>query len=453
MDKREFLKGSGVVLSASVLSRLGGGQAMSSAVAGKGPRTNWAGNYTYSTDQLATPTSVDELRSALATHTHAKALGARHSFNGIADSTDEQISLKRFDQIELDPQARTVTVGAGVTYGQLAPYIDSRGFAVHNLASLPHISVVGACATGTHGSGSSNGNLSTAVRAVEMMKADGQMVKLSPKTLGASFPGAVVGLGALGIITKITLEVQPRFDMTQVVYENLPFTQLEHHLEEIFASGYSVSLFTDWQNHRVTQLWIKRRVEAGAPTHIEPEFLGAKAATQKLHPLAGHPAENCTEQMGIPGPWYERLPHFKMNFTPSSGAEMQTEYFVPREKGYAAILAVEELRDRITPHLFVSEFRTIAADDLWMSPCHQRPSMALHFTWKPEWPAVKEVLPLIEAKLAPFAVRPHWAKLFTVPPAQIQAQYPKLDDYRALVAKYDPKGKFRNAFLETNVFG
>ena len=413
---------------------------MATAVTGNGAaRTNWAGNFTYSTDLLAMPESVEDVRRALAAHTHAKALGARHSFNNIADSTDEQISLKHFDQMELDPQAHTVTVGAGVTYGQLAPYIDSRGFAVHNLASLPHISVVGATATATHGSGSSNGNLSTAVRAVEMMTAGGQMVTLSPKTLGASFDGVVVGLGALGVITKITLEVQPRFDMTQVVYENLSFAQLEHHLEEIFASGYSVSLFTDWQNHRATQVWIKRRVENGTPTPIEPDFFGAKAATRKLHPLAGHPAENCTEQLGIPGPWYERMPHFKMNFTPSSGAEMQTEYFVPREKGYAAILAVEELRDRITPHLFVTEFRSIAADDLWMSPCHQRASMALHFTWKPEWPAVKEILPLIEAKLAPFAVRPHWAKLFTIPPAQIQAQYPRLGDYRTLVAKYDPQ--------------
>ena len=439
------------MLSGTVLSRIAGAQTMAPSAAK--PRTNWAGNYTYSTDQLVMAENVYDVRRALATHAQAKALGARHSFNGIADSTDEQISLKKFDQIDLDANAQTVTVGAGVTYGQLAPYIDSRGFAVHNLASLPHISVVGACATATHGSGSSNGNLSTAVRAVEMMTADGQVVTLSPKTLGAEFPGIVVGLGALGIITRITVGVEPRFDMTQVVYENLSFDQLEHNLEKVFASGYSVSLFTDWQNHRATQVWIKRRVEAGVATKIEPEFFGAKAATQKLHPLAGHPAENCTEQMGIAGPWYERLPHFKMNFTPSSGAEMQTEYFVPREKGYAAILAVEELRDKITPHLFVTEFRTVAADDLWMSPCHQRPSMALHFTWKPEWPAVREILPLIEAKLAPFAVRPHWAKLFTIPPAQIQAQYPKLHDYKAVVAKYDPKGKFRNAFLEANIFG
>src|SRR6202021_3240609 len=106
----------------------------------------------------------------------------------------------------------------------------------------------------------------------------------------------------------------------------------------------------------------------------------------------------CAEQQGVPGPWFERLAHFKMNFTPSSGRELQTEYFVPRDRGYEAILAVEQLKDRITPHLFVTELRTIAADDLWMSMAYKGDSMAIHFTWTPEWPEVKEILPLIEAQ-------------------------------------------------------
>jgi alditol oxidase len=241
--------------------------------------------------------------------------------------------------------------------------------------------------------------------------------------------------------------------VAQTVYESLSLAQLEKHLDEIFASGYSVSLFTDWQNHRATQVWIKRRVEAGAGPKFDAEFFGAKQATKKLHPLTGHSAENCTEQMGIPGPWYERLPHFRMNFTPSSGAELQSEYFVPRERGYEAILAVEELRDHVTPHLLISELRTVEADDLWMSPCYKQPSMTIHFTWKPEWPAVQKVLPLIEEKLAPFHAKPHWAKLFTMQPARLQSMYKKLPDYRALLKQYDPSGKFRNAFLDTNIYG
>jgi alditol oxidase len=312
--------------------------------------------------------------------------------------------------------------------------------------------VVGACATATHGSGSKNGNLSTAVRAMEIVIASGEVVTLSREKLGDKFSGTVVGLGALGVITKITLAVQPTFQVTQVVYENLLFSQLEHHLDDIFASGYSVSIFTDWQNHRATQVWIKRRVDQSPHIDFKEDFFGATPATRNLHPLAGHSAENCTEQMGIPGPWYERLPHFRMNFTPSSGAELQSEYFVPRDKGYAAIRAIEQLRDEITPHLFISEFRTVAADDLWISPCYQQASMTLHFTWKPEWPAVKRVLPLIEEKLAPFGARPHWAKLFTMEPTRLRSHYAKISDYRAVLAQYDPNGKFRNGFINTNIF-
>jgi alditol oxidase len=447
VDKREFLKTSGALVASALFSKLAPARASGEA------RTNWAGNYTYSTKNLDVAKTFEDVQHSVRSTSHLKALGARHSFNGIADSTVEQISLKPFDQIELDATAKTVTVGAGVTYGQLAPYIDSRGFAVHNLASLPHISVVGACATATHGSGSKNGNLSTAVRAMEIVTANGDVVTFSREKLGDKFPGTVVGLGALGVITKITLDVQPTFQMTQMVYEDLSFSQLEHHLDDIFASGYSVSVFTDWQKHRATQVWIKRRVDQGP--HVDPkaDFYGAKPATHNLHPLAGHSAENCTEQMGVPGPWYERLPHFKMNFTPSSGAELQSEYFVPRDKGYAAILAVEQLRDQITPHLFITEFRTIAADDLWISPCYQRPSMTIHFTWKPEWPEVRKVLPLIEEKLAPFGGRPHWAKLFTMQPANLRAQYARMHDYQALLAQYDPIGKFRNEFINTNIYG
>jgi xylitol oxidase len=447
MDKREFLKTSGAMLASTLLSKLTPAQTTVES------RMNWAGNYTYSTKNLDQVSSVKDVLDSVRSHSHLKALGARHSFNGIADSTVDQISLKHFDQIELDAKARTVTVGAGVTYGQLAPYIDSRGFAVHNLASLPHISVVGACATATHGSGNNNGNLSTAVRAMEIVTANGEVITFSREKLGDKFQGTAVGLGALGVITKITLDVQPSFQMTQMVYEDLSFSQLEHHLNDIFASGYSVSIFTDWQNHRATQVWIKRRVDHGPHADPKEYFYGAKPATHNLHPLVGHSAENCTEQMGIPGPWYERLPHFRMNFTPSSGAELQSEYFVPRDKGYAAILAVEQLRDQITPHLFITEFRTIAADDLWMSPCYQRPSMTLHFTWKPQWAEVKKVLPLIEDKLAPLGARPHWAKLFTMPPARLQSQYPRISAYREILAQYDPNGKFRNEFINRNIYG
>jgi alditol oxidase len=453
MDKREFLKASGVVAAGSVLSRM-----LNAELTMAPHRTNWAGIFEYSTDHLYLPGSVEETRANIKACSKIKALGAKHSFNRIADSTANQIQLTHLDSMEIDgpdPKtgAHTVTVGAGVKYGQLAPYIDSHGFAVHNLASLPHVTVAGACATATHGSGNKNGNLSTALAGMELVKADGEVVNLSRKKDGAKFDGMVVALGALGVQTKVTLNLVPTFQAAQVVYQNLSFDHLEKHLEEIFGDGYSVSLFTDWQNHRATQVWMKRKVDGGMAGGFPGEFFGAKRATEKLHPVTGHDVAPCTEQMGIPGPWYERLPHFKMGFTPSSGNEIQTEYFVPRDKAYEAILAVEQLKDRITPHLFVTELRTIAADELWMSMAYQRPSLAIHFTWKPETEAVHAVLPLIEKQLAPFDARPHWAKVFTMAPSRIQSLYPKMADFKSLMAEYDPAGKFRNAFLDTNLFG
>jgi alditol oxidase len=446
MNKREFMKTTGAIVAGSMLSRTLAGQEPA------GPRENWAGNLTYSTDRLYSPGSVDEVRQVVKSCAKLRALGTRHSFNAIADSTQNQISLKRLDQIALNEAAHTVTVGAGVTYGKLAPIIDERGYALHNLASLPHISVAGAIATATHGSGVHNGNLATAVAAIELVTAGGETLGLSREKDGEQFLGAVVGLGGLGVITSVTLDLLPTFKVAQSVYENLSLDHLKQHFDEIFSSGYSVSLFTDWQHHKASEVWIKRKLEPGDKNEWQAEFFGARLATHKLHPIEGHPAEACTEQQGIPGPWYERLPHFRMNFTPSSGRELQTEYFVPRDRGYEAILAVEKLRDQITPHLFITELRTIAADNLWMSTAYQRPSLAIHFTWKPEWPEVSKILPLIEKQLEPFEPRPHWAKLFTIPPARLQSRYARLAEFQALLKHHDPEAKFRNEFLDKNLY-
>jgi xylitol oxidase len=446
MDKREFLKASGAFAAGSMLSHVVVGQEQT------GPRENWAGNLTYSTNHLFTPNTVEEVRQVVKSCAKLRALGTRHSFNTIADSTQNQISLKQLDQMTLDEKARTVTVGAGVTYGRVSPWLDDRGYALHNLASLPHISVAGGIATATHGSGVHNGNLATAVAALEIVTADGEKAALSREKDGEQFLGAVVGLGGLGVVTSVTLDLQPTFKVAQSVYEDLSFAHLKDHFDEIFGSGYSVSLFTDWQRHAATEVWIKRRLAQGDKNDWQQEFFGAKLATKKLHPIEGHAAESCTEQQGIPGPWYERLPHFRMNFTPSSGRELQTEYFVPRERGYEAILAVEKLRDQITPHLFITELRTIAADNLWMSTAYKRPSLAIHFTWKPEWTEVSKILPQIEKQLQPFDARPHWAKLFTISPSQLQSGYERLVDFRAMLKHYDPEAKFRNEFLSRNLY-
>jgi xylitol oxidase len=321
------------------------------------------------------------------------------------------------------------------------------------MASLPHITVAGACATATHGSGDDNGNLASAVAALELVKADGEVVVLSREQRKEEFEGAVVGLGGLGVVTKVTLDIAPLYMMQQEVYENLPQAQLEEHFDEIVSSAYSVSLFTDWQKGRVNQVWLKRRLASDAGLDLSPSFFEATVAANHLHPLASLSAEACTEQMGVPGPWHERLPHFRVDHTPASGDELQTEYFVPRRHAVAAMQAMVRFQEQLAPLLLISEVRTIAADTLWMSPSYQQTCVGIHFSWKKDWPAVQKLLPVIEEQLAPFQARPHWGKLFTMQSTHLQSVYPKLADFQALLRTYDPQGKFRNAFLETYIFG
>jgi xylitol oxidase len=415
---------------------------------------NWAGNHTFSAARLHYPETVEQVQELVIRSGKLKVLGSRHSFNSIADSTEDLISLERLDQAAtFDRERRTVTVSAGITYGQLCPQLHREGYALHNMASLPHISVAGACSTATHGSGDGNGNLATAVAAIELVTAGGEVVTLSRDDHSDQFQGAVVGLGGLGVVTKLTLDVVPAFAMQQEVYENLPLAQLEDHFDDIMSSNYSVSLFTDWRNERVNQVWLKRRVTGDAAMALAPTFFEATLAPANRHPIASLSAEPCTRQMGIPGPWHERLPHFRIDETPSSGEELQAEYFVPRRHAVAALHAVAQLQEQIAPLLMISEVRTVAADTLWMSPCYQQACVGIHFTWKQDWPAVEKVLPLIEEQLAPFDARPHWGKLFTMAPARLRSLYQRLPDFQALLRSYDPKGKFRNAFLDRYIFG
>jgi alditol oxidase len=426
-----------------------------SSASGQSDRlTNWAGNVQYSTNRVDQAASLEDVQRLVKSHDRLKGLGTRHCFNRIADSRDRFVALTRLNNIvALDPNRGQVTVEAGITYGQLCPYLHEKGFALHNLASLPHISVGGACATATHGSGVTNGNLATPVRGLEIVRADGSVVTLSADGDREKLNASVVSLGALGIVTKVTLAVQPTFSMRQYVYERLPLSQLKENFHRIMSAGYSVSLFTDWQRPSVNEVWVKSRVDAAAPPEADLAQYGATRATKNLHPIAELSAVNCTEQMGVPGPWFERMPHFRMGFTPSSGQELQAEYFVPNQHGIEAILTISRLGARIAPHLFISEVRTVAADDLWMSPCYKQGSVAIHFTWKPDWAAVRQLLPVIEKELAPFKARPHWGKLFSMDQPALAKLYERLPDFRRQVAEFDPRGKFRNEFLNTYILG
>ncbi|HZK58432.1 MAG TPA: FAD-binding protein [Cryobacterium sp.] len=428
---------------------------------------NWARNYRYGAEAIVRPATLDQVRGTVASAAHVHALGSRHSFNDGADSAGVLVSLENLDPgIVVDAQAGTVAVSGGTRYGTLAEALHRQGFALHNLASLPHISVAGAIATATHGSGNRNGNLATAVRALEIVTADGELLTVS-RADTPDFAGMVVGLGALGVVTRVTLDIQPAFEVRQDVFENLPWVRVLEHFDEVTSSAYSVSLFTDWRGDTVGQAWLKSRTDAPAGVAVaghagrlgragqrgRSEFFGGTAATEALHPLPGISAANCTQQLGVPGPWSDRLAHFKMAFTPSSGAELQSEYLVPREHAVAAIEVMRELSDRVSPLLLVSEIRTVAADDLWLSPNYRRAGIGLHLTWKPEQEAVENLLPLIERRLAPFGARPHWGKLFHADAATLAPLYEKLPEFRALAERLDPERKFRNDFLDRTVFG
>ena len=447
MKKRTFLKTTSLLAGGAVLSRM-----MACSPKATAPHLkNWAGNLEYSTGNVHYPKTVSEVQEVVKKCNKLTSLGSRHSFNTIADSTENQLSLQELNKVvSLDKTANTVTVEAGMRYGDLAPYLHQNGYALHNLASLPHITIAGSCATATHGSGVSNGNLATAIAAIEFVNAAGEIVNLSKKD-GDQFQGAVVGLGALGIVTKVTLDLLPTFNMKQYVYRNLLMGELEKNFDAIVSSGYSVSLFTDWKNKNINEVWVKSKSAAG-DADPPAELFGAKLATKNMHPIEEEDAINCTEQMGVPGPWFERMPHFKMGFKPSAGKELQAEFFVPIEHAYEAMMAMESLHEKITPHLFISEIRTIHEDNLWMSPCYKKTCVALHTTWKQETEIVMNLLPLVEAQLAPFNARPHWAKLFTLPPAVLQSRIEKLADFKALVKQYDPNGKFRNDFLNKNLY-
>ena len=413
---------------------------------------NWAGNHTYSATAIAHPASVEELQELVAGAARVRALGSRHSFNDIADTRGTLAVLDRLDDcISVDARNMTVTVSGGTRYGTLAAVLQRHGFALHNLASLPHISVAGAVATATHGSGDANGNLATSVAGLEMVSADGNIV--FARRGDAYFDGMVVALGALGIVTRLTLEIEPTFEVSQRVFEGLIWDQVLEKFDEVTSSAYSVSLFTDWSGTTVQQAWLKSRVKYQGPGSKTSRFFGGSPAAEARHPLAGVSGSNCTQQLGIPGPWSDRLAHFRMEFAPSKGDELQSEYLIPREHATEALRAMRKLSDVVTPLLLIGEVRTMAADQLWLSPNYGRDGIGLHFTWRPDLPAVRAALPLIEAELTPFAARPHWGKLFDAGSAVVGPLYPRFSDFTTLADRLDPAGKFRNSFLERTVFG
>ncbi|HEV7657912.1 MAG TPA: FAD-binding protein [Mycobacteriales bacterium] len=394
--------------------------------------TNWGGNLTYGARRVLRPRSIDELRGLVAGSDRIKALGTMHSFSQVADTTGDLVSLTDLPpRLEIDQD--TVTVSAGLRFGDVVGPLNTAGRALHNLGSLPHISVAGACATGTHGSGDGNPCLAAAVTSFELVTAAGDLVTVDE-------PGAAVALGRLGVVTALTLRTVPAYDIQQVVYENLPLDAIDD-LDGVFGAAYSVSLFTRFRGPEFEMAWLKRRVDPGAPWTPPETWLGATRAQGQRHPVPGEPGDHTTLQDGLPAPWHTRLPHFRLESTPSKGDEIQSEFLVPREYGAAAVRAVQALRERLAPLLLVAEIRTVRGDDLWASMARGRDSVALHFTWVRDQPAVEAAVAEVEAAIAPFDPRPHWGKVFTMTPERV----PEL---RTLADRLDPGGVFANEFAD-----
>jgi len=411
---------------------------------------NWAGNLRYSAAEIAQPATVEELQALVASAPSVRAVGTRHSFNDIADSGSLMINLEKLNGAPvLDEAAMTVTVPAAIRYGDLAGFLVERGYALHNLASLPHISVAGAIATATHGSGNGNGNLATAVVALELVTADGELLQVDKSA--PDFNGMVVSLGALGVVTRVTLRIEPAYEVRQDVFTDVPWSSVEEHFEEITSAAYSVSIFSSLAGPNASQVWLKSRTDAELPYAGKPDFFGGTAAAEPMHPLPGISAVNCSQQMGVAGPWSDRLSHFRLAFTPSNGDELQSEYLMDRRFAVQGIEILRAMAGEIAPLIQVCEIRTMAGDDLWLSTNYGPDSVAFHFTWKPLQADVEALLARMEAALAPLQPRPHWGKLFTLRRPQLEELYPRFEDFSALARRMDPQGKFANAFLTRTV--
>jgi alditol oxidase len=412
--------------------------------------TNWAGNLAYSGDSVHHPTSVVEVQELVARLPRVKALGTRHSFNTIADSPGGAlISLSELaPEVTIDAEAMTVSVTGGTPYGVLAAELHAQGYALHNTGSLPHISVAGATATGTHGSGDRHGILSTAVSAVELVKSNGSLVTVDRSN--PDLKALAVGLGAFGVVTRVVLDIQPTYLVRQDVYRNAPWDTVLEAFDEVMASAYSVSLIGDFGSPVIRELWQKTRVESPSDAAEQPEPVPESLYGGTWYDDAEEPPDHALNaRAGIAGPWSDRLPHFRLDAPPSAGGdELQTEYFVDRGHAVNALRTLRSLGDRISPHLHATEIRTAAADDLWLSPAYERDSLCIGFTWRKHPTEVMALLPDIEAALTTYEPRPHWGKLFAFSGEALARRFPRLPDFLELRTTYDPTGKFTNAFID-----
>ncbi|RNI24876.1 D-arabinono-1,4-lactone oxidase [Flexivirga caeni] len=411
--------------------------------------TNWSGTYDFRAPRRERPGSIAQLQELVAGSPAVKVVGSAHSFNSIADSESGcQLDLSALiaDPV-FDPESGSVTVSGAMTYGALVPHLRAARRALPNLASLPHITVAGSVATGTHGSGTRQPGLAASVEAVELLTAEGRLRWIDRSD--PDFDGMVVSLGALGVVTRLRLATVPDFQVRQDAFTGMGWGELVAELDDVLAAAYSVSVFGRWIGEGPDHVVLKSRV---TPASTQPMLPGAVRMPGTLHPMhaTGTTPEAVTVQGGEPGSWADRLPHFRLGFTPSAGAEIQSEFFVSRADAADGVEVLLAVGDQLAPHLFITEIRAVAADSQWLSPAYDRDSVAFHFTWKPDAVAVQHATAVVERALEPLSPRPHWGKVFTYP-GRLDFAYPRLDDFDELRCTLDPRGVFRNNFVASHV--
>uniref|UniRef100_A0A915D0Y3 FAD-binding PCMH-type domain-containing protein n=1 Tax=Ditylenchus dipsaci TaxID=166011 RepID=A0A915D0Y3_9BILA len=432
-------------------------QAPDSCPGCRAPLLNWGGNFNFSTQDIKYPTTTAGVQQLVKEcKGKIRPVGTRHSFSEIANTNDTLICLVHMNLIlSVDPSVPSVTVQAGITYTDLIPFLQSIGLAIPMMASLGEISIAGAINTAVHGSGAGIGNLATQVLGLQMVLADGSVVQYSKGQNDTELAAATVGLGALGIVTQVTLQAQPTYNLAINVFENMDMSVLDTQLYNITHSGYAINMWSTFGTPGVLdQVWITTKVDSNGVNAYGnvSQLYGAPAATAQSSPIAALPPTYVVPQMGIVGPYYERLTDYDLGLSGQEGQQTQSEYYVDFDDFVPALKALQTLSAEINAVVYVALFRITEKDELWMSPQYKKTTMAIHFSWQPKLDQVMALLPKIEAALAPFNPIPHWGKLYTLKPEQYLPLLPKYPEWREQVELHDPTHKFRNKWLEENIF-
>lgn len=400
---------------------------------------NWGGNFNYSTQNIQYPRSVAEVQQIVKNAGKLRVVGSRHSFSKIADSECTMLSTIGLNKIiGINGSIPSVTVQGGLTYTDLLTSLNTAGFALPNLASLAEISVGGAASTNAHGTGVANQALANHIRSMEIVLANGSLLTIGPND--PRLKGMAAGLGAFGVVTQLELKLVPAFNITTYTYVNMPVQNSYENFAALQNMGFGVllvNMFTAPDAWNIAIVYA--RSDANNTAMLTSNLFGGTLVSQTTQP--SYLALLSIAQIGLSG---------------VDGNEIQTEYFVPISKAVEAIKAVTAVANstNIFPSLATAfVIRTIASDDLWMSEYYGNDTMvAIHFSWQNNVTAVEAVLPQLERAMIPYGARPHWGKMFTMEPEDFLPHYPKVNEFKKLAEQLDPKGKFRNEFLEENVW-